>query len=138
MVDLVEAPSAGDDEVDRAFARLSRAGKRPSVEAVLHAVCLSTGQATVVGHTHPVAVNVVLCSAHAERLASEVVFPDQVVVLGSRPVLVPYHDPGLELARAVKRGIEAHLAEEGKAPRLTTSATTGSWHWAGRPPMCSR
>jgi len=63
MVDLVDEPSAGDDEVDRAFARLSRAGKRPSVEAVLHAVCLSTGQATVVGHTHPVAVNVVLCSA---------------------------------------------------------------------------
>jgi len=70
---------------------------------MLHAICLSVGGASVVGHTHPVPVNIVLCSPHAERMSSDVLFPEQVVILGRKPVFVPYMDPGLTLARAVQQ-----------------------------------
>ena len=37
---------------------------RPSVETPLHAVALRHGGARFVGHTHPTAVNAILCSRH--------------------------------------------------------------------------
>jgi rhamnose utilization protein RhaD (predicted bifunctional aldolase and dehydrogenase) len=103
MLDLVNDEAAGDREVERVFGEFARTGKRPSVEAMLHAICLSDGGASVVGHTHPVPLNVVLCSPQAERMAGDVLFPEQVVILGRDPVFVPYLDPGLTLARAVQR-----------------------------------
>jgi rhamnose utilization protein RhaD (predicted bifunctional aldolase and dehydrogenase) len=106
MLDLVNDETAGASDVERVFGELGRTGKRPSVEAMLHAICLSAGGASVVGHTHPVPVNIVLCSPHAQRLSSDVLFPEQVVILGRNPVFVPYTDPGLSLARAVLRRIE--------------------------------
>jgi rhamnose utilization protein RhaD (predicted bifunctional aldolase and dehydrogenase) len=103
MLDLVNDEAAGDREVERVFGEFARKGKRPSVEAMLHAICLGDGGASVVGHTHPVPLNVVLCSPQAERMAGDVLFPEQVVILGRDPVFVPYMDPGLTLARAVQR-----------------------------------
>jgi rhamnose utilization protein RhaD (predicted bifunctional aldolase and dehydrogenase) len=103
MLDLVDDEAAGPEDAERVLGELGRGGKRPSVEAMLHAICLSAGGASVVGHTHPVPVNVVLCSPQAERLSSDVLFPEQVVILGRDPVFVPYLDPGLTLARAVRR-----------------------------------
>src|SRR3984957_18079516 len=88
MLDLVNDETAGEDDVKRVFGEAGRAGRRPSVEAMLHAICLSAGGATVVGHTHPVPVNIVLCSPHAERMSSDVLFPEQVVILGRNPGVV--------------------------------------------------
>jgi rhamnose utilization protein RhaD (predicted bifunctional aldolase and dehydrogenase) len=104
---LLDDPDAGDAEVARTFAAIeARCGRRPSVEAMLHAVCLSLG-ATAVGHTHPPAVLSLLCSPHAEAL-THMLFPDQVVVLGARPLYVPYVDPGLALARRVREALARH------------------------------
>ena len=75
MMDLVNDETAGVDDVTRVFGDVGRGGKRPSVEAMLHAICLSAGGASVVGHTHPVPVNIVLCSPHAERMSADVLFP---------------------------------------------------------------
>ena len=80
----------GTDEWSGCSASSAAGGKRPSVEAMLHAICLSAGGASVVGHTHPVPVNIVLCSPQAERMSSDVLFPEQVVILGRNPVFVPY------------------------------------------------
>jgi rhamnose utilization protein RhaD (predicted bifunctional aldolase and dehydrogenase) len=66
-------------------------------------VCLDRPGITVVGHTHPVAVNALLCSRHASLLTSGALFPDQIVVLGTNPMLIPYVDPGLRLAQEVRR-----------------------------------
>ncbi|MGD0066660.1 MAG: class II aldolase/adducin family protein, partial [Streptosporangiaceae bacterium] len=118
MLDLVNDEAAGADDVERVFGELSRAGKRPSVEAMLHAICLGVGGARVVGHTHPVPVNIVLCSPHAERMSSDVLFPEQVVILGRKPVFVPYLDPGLTLARAVQREMLRHIELDGVPPRV--------------------
>jgi rhamnose utilization protein RhaD (predicted bifunctional aldolase and dehydrogenase) len=118
LLDLVNDEAAGDADVERVFGELARGGKRPSVEAMLHAICLSVGGASVVGHTHPVPVNILLCSPHAERMSSDVLFPEQVVILGRRPVFVPYLDPGLTLARAVQRDMLARIELDGAPPKV--------------------
>ncbi len=118
MLGLVNDETAGDGDVERVFGELSRTGKRPSVEAMLHAICLSAGGASVVGHTHPVPLNVVLCSPHARRMSSDVLFPEQVVILGRNPVFVPYTDPGLTLARAVQREMLRQVELDGAPPKV--------------------
>jgi rhamnose utilization protein RhaD (predicted bifunctional aldolase and dehydrogenase) len=118
MLDLVNDEAVGADDVERVFGELGQTGKRPSVEAMLHAICLSAGGASVVGHTHPVPVNIVLCSPHARRLSSDVLFPEQVVILGRNPVFVPYTDPGLTLARTVLREMLRRIELDGVPPKV--------------------
>jgi rhamnose utilization protein RhaD (predicted bifunctional aldolase and dehydrogenase) len=119
LIELLDDPRTDDAAVAAAFARMGGpAGRRPSVESMVHAVCQVEAGATVVGHTHPVAVNGLLCSRHAATLASTVVYPEQIVVLGRRPVFVPYTDPGLALAREVRRRLRRHLEEDGAPPKI--------------------
>ncbi len=126
MMDLLDNPSSDDATVDAAFQRLSGTrGRRPSVESMVHAVCQVDAGATVVGHTHPLAINGLLCSRNASVLASTVVYPEQIVVLGRKPVFVPYTDPGLALAREVRRRLLEHLAEDGVAPKIIYLANHG-------------
>lgn len=40
--------------------------RRPSVEAMLHAILLSIPEVQFIGHTHPVYTNSILCSVRAE------------------------------------------------------------------------
>jgi rhamnose utilization protein RhaD (predicted bifunctional aldolase and dehydrogenase) len=115
LLELLDDPGADDAAVAAVFA--ASAGRRPSVEAMLHAVCLERGGAGAVGHTHPVPVLALLCSPHAEALATHLLFPDQIVVLGRRPLFVPYVDPGLALARRVRDDLEAHIARHGEPPK---------------------
>lgn len=118
LLALLDDPAVGDAAVAEAFAAVeARSGRRPSVEAMLHAVCLERGGAQVVGHTHPVPVLALLCSPHAEALATHLLFPDQIVVLGRHPLFVPYVDPGLALARRVRDELDAHVARHGEPPQ---------------------
>ncbi|MDT0234848.1 class II aldolase/adducin family protein [Curtobacterium sp. BRB10] len=116
LLRLIDDPDAGDAEVAALFdaAAASNGGRRPSVEALLHAVCLEVPGVEVVGHTHPVAVNSLLCSVQADLLVRGALFPDQIVVLGADPMLVPYVDPGLALARTVR----SLLRERTRPPRV--------------------
>jgi rhamnose utilization protein RhaD (predicted bifunctional aldolase and dehydrogenase) len=119
LVALLDDPAADDAAVAAAFAPVeARTGRRPSVEAMLHAVCLDLGGAVAVGHTHPVPVLALLCSEHAEALATHMLFPDQIVVLGRRPLFVPYVDPGLSLARRVREELVAHIVRHGEPPKV--------------------
>jgi rhamnose utilization protein RhaD (predicted bifunctional aldolase and dehydrogenase) len=116
---LLDDPAADDAAVAEAFAPVeARTGRRPSVEAMLHAVCLELGGAHAVGHTHPVPILALLCSRHAEALATAMLFPDQIVVLGRWPLFVPYVDPGLALARRVRDELEAHETRHGEPPKV--------------------
>jgi len=103
----------------------------PSVEAILHAVVYAETRADVVAHTHPVAVNAILCSASPGLLVEGALFPDQIVVLGRRPLLVPYTDPGVPLARAVRDALRAHVAEHAAEPRAIYLANHGLFALAG-------
>jgi rhamnose utilization protein RhaD (predicted bifunctional aldolase and dehydrogenase) len=71
-----------DEDVTRGLneAKADRSvAARPSIETVLHAICLAEGGAQVVGHTHPVAINIILCSQQSESLLRHLM-PDVVVV----------------------------------------------------------
>ena len=97
---------------------------RPSVETVLHAMILQLGSRyegvdlNFVGHTHPTAVNAILCSQQAEEAIAGRLFPDEIVYCGPAPVYVPYIDPGLPLARAVRDAIDGYLDEYKEAPKV--------------------
>lgn len=91
---------------------------RPSVETFLHAVALREGGAKFVGHTHPVAVNQVLCSNLAEVAVGGRLFPDEIVSCGVRSLYMPYCDPGLTLARAFRAAFCRYLDVEGQAPKV--------------------
>jgi rhamnose utilization protein RhaD (predicted bifunctional aldolase and dehydrogenase) len=91
---------------------------RPSVETVLHALALHEAGAKFVGHTHPVAVNAIMCSVAAEQAIAGRLFPDEIVVCGLSPAYVPYTDPGLPLARAVRDILHRYSDEWGQPPRV--------------------
>jgi rhamnose utilization protein RhaD (predicted bifunctional aldolase and dehydrogenase) len=91
--------------------------RRPSVEAILHAVIYGDTDARVIAHTHPTAINSILCSVSPEMLVQGSLFPDQVVVMGRHQLLVPYTDPGVPLARAVRAALRAFIVQHGTAPR---------------------
>lgn len=118
VLDLLDRPPSTDAELTTAlFACRATDGPRPSTEATLHALALTLGGASFVGHSHPTAVNGILCSKHAAALAGGTLFPDQIVVCG-HPLLVPYVDPGVPLGLAVRDGIRKHIELHGSPPKL--------------------
>jgi rhamnose utilization protein RhaD (predicted bifunctional aldolase and dehydrogenase) len=92
--------------------------KRPSVETVLHALALGEAGAKFVGHTHPVAVNALMCSVAVSEAIAGRLFPDEIVVCGPAPLYVPYTDPGLPLARAVRDGFRRYADIWGQPPKV--------------------
>jgi len=118
---LLEADTLGDDDV-RACLEAAKSDPtvqaRPSVETALHAVALRLEGIRFVGHTHPTAVNAILCSEKAEEAIAGRLFPDEIVHCGPAPVYVPYTDPGVPLARAVRAAIDRHLTEYREVPRV--------------------
>ena len=116
---MLGGPDLNDAEITAALeaARADLdATLRPSVETAMHAALLQLDGVAFVGHTHPTAINALTCSERFERLA-ERLFPDQVVVCGPSSVMVPYVDPGLPLARAVRDGAHAYIDRYGEFPR---------------------
>lgn len=99
----------GSDEVLRVAesARLSPAdGRRPSVELLFHALLPES----IVLHTHPTTINALTCCSGEGALAEHIV--------GDRALWIPYTDPGLPLARAIRD--ERHACAQrtgGRAPR---------------------
>ena len=81
---------------------------RPSVETLLHALCLSLAGVQFVAHTHPTAVNALTCSVGFETAFAGRLFPDEIVLCGPAPLLIPYTDPGVPLART-RAGIDQRL-----------------------------
>lgn len=132
---LINDPALDDHDVAGLSARLRAAAlshrgaddrqKPASIETMLHALALELPRVRVVGHTHPTAVNALLCSDRAADMVAGSLFPDQVVVCGAHALLVPYAEPGLPLARAVRRGLARHLDDHGAPPRLVHLANHG-------------
>jgi rhamnose utilization protein RhaD (predicted bifunctional aldolase and dehydrogenase) len=91
---------------------------RPSVETVLHALALQMDGVHFVGHTHPTAVNAILCSRQAEEATAGRLFPDEIVYCGVAPVYIPYTDPGVPLARRVRDSLAHYLDEYGEVPKV--------------------
>jgi rhamnose utilization protein RhaD (predicted bifunctional aldolase and dehydrogenase) len=90
----------------------------PSVETFLHALVLQVEGINFVGHTHPTAINSILCSQKVDEAIAGRLFPDEIVYCGPAPVYIPYTDPGLPLARAVRNGINKFIDVWGEAPKV--------------------
>jgi rhamnose utilization protein RhaD (predicted bifunctional aldolase and dehydrogenase) len=120
LLPLLERTGMADTEVDQALldARVNAADKKPSVEALFHAWLLTLPGVNAVGHCHALAVNRILCSPRAEEFARRRTFPDEVVCCGTESVFVPYVDPGLALAQAVRRETLAFIKRTGRPPRI--------------------
>ncbi|HEX7557080.1 MAG TPA: class II aldolase/adducin family protein [Leptolinea sp.] len=90
----------------------------PSVETLLHAQLLLLDKINFVGHTHPTAINMISCSKAFPDAFNGRLFPDEIVVCGVAPLLVPYIDPGIPLARRISELLQDYLDQYGEAPRI--------------------
>ena len=110
LVSFLDRRNASDQEVDAALyaCRVDESAKKPSVETLFHSYLLSLPGIEYVGHAHAPAVNQILCSPRAKEFAQKRIFPDEVVCCGSESLYVPYTDPGLKLARAIRSGTFAY------------------------------
>jgi len=121
LIDALDSEGMGDAEVEAALLASRVAGeaaRKPSVEAMFHAWLLTLPGVNFVGHTHPVAVNAILCSERAQGFATRRLFPDEIVCCGAASALVPYVDPGLKLAQEIRRAVLAFVEKHGTAPRV--------------------
>ncbi|WP_293695882.1 class II aldolase/adducin family protein [uncultured Agrococcus sp.] len=136
---LLDDAAADDGAVGRALldSRVDPAAKRPSVEAMLHAVVIDAG-AGAACHTHPESANGILCSSKADYLVRGSLFPDQIVVLGQRGLLIPYVDPGLELARTVRRELTEFVRLHGQLPKIVYMQNHGIFAIGEDPAECLR
>ncbi len=120
LLPLLDRAKMSDARIDEALfeARLDRSAKKPSVEAIFHAYLLTLPDVNFVGHTHPVAVNALLCTAMGRTFARRRIFPDEIVCCGVESVYVPYADPGLKLAQRIRIETEAYIRRLARPPRL--------------------
>ena len=87
------------------------------METGFHAACLQLAGVDFIGHTHPTAINMLTCSAAFEKAISGRLFPDEIVVCGPAPVVIPYVDPGLPLAREISQRVNAYIDAYGELPK---------------------
>jgi rhamnose utilization protein RhaD (predicted bifunctional aldolase and dehydrogenase) len=92
--------------------------RRPSTEAVFHAIALSLEGVRFVGHTHPTAINALTCSVAFGEIADGRLFPDQIVSCGAASAIVPYTDPGLPLARKINQVIDEYIETYNELPKV--------------------
>ena len=131
---MLDEPELRDVEVKQALIEAKvnpDAPGHPSVETAMHAACLRLPGINFVGHTHPTAINMITCSAAFETAVSGRLFPDEVVLCGLAPVVVPYTDPGLPLAQEINRRISAYIDTYGEGGQ--GSPNLGGHLCPGRP-----
>ncbi len=120
ILEAMDGPPLGDAALRTLLQAATVEGQRvPSIETFLHALCLQQEGVRFVGHTHPSIAVGLLSSLHGRDLFAGCLFPDQIVVLG--PVLgyVPYADPGLPLALAVRQTLVEFLDASAGRPRCS-------------------
>jgi rhamnose utilization protein RhaD (predicted bifunctional aldolase and dehydrogenase) len=91
---------------------------KPSVETFLHALCIKECGVKFIAHSHAVSVNQILCSTLAAEPFRGNICPDQIVVCGSAPAIVPYIDPGFHLAVAVRDELRRYMDVHGNPPKV--------------------
>ena len=96
----------------------ARGPARPSIETFLHALCLGLEGVRFIGHTHPTIAVGLLSGQRSRELFAGCMFPDQIVVLGPALAYVPYADPGLPLALAVRQAVNSFLDRHQRQPKV--------------------
>jgi rhamnose utilization protein RhaD (predicted bifunctional aldolase and dehydrogenase) len=119
-LELIDKTLVTDAEIRDALmkSRVNPAAKAPSVESLFHAWFLTLPGIEFVGHTHAISVNAILCSPRARQFAEKRVFPDEIVCCDVESVFVPYIDPGLRLAQAIRDRTRAFMEKHQRFPRV--------------------
>ncbi|HVN52831.1 MAG TPA: class II aldolase/adducin family protein [Anaerolineaceae bacterium] len=128
VLELLHGPVLDDRGVKEALTRAKvdpSAPGHPSVETLLHAQLLSLDKTHFVGHTHPSAINAVACSKAFPEAFGGRLFPDEIVLCGVAPLLVPYTDPGIPLARLVGKLLVEYVDRYGEPPRTVIMQNHG-------------
>jgi rhamnose utilization protein RhaD (predicted bifunctional aldolase and dehydrogenase) len=127
VLDAIDHPELSDDQVRARLeeAKVDPSARLPSVETFLHALCIREAGAKWVGHTHPTSVLRILCSKLGAEPFMKHVFPDEIVVCGRHIAVVPYIDPGLHLAVAVRDSLRGFMDEHRIAPKLILMVNHG-------------
>ena len=120
IMQLINMENPNAEEINYIFEK-AKVDKKyqatPSVETLLHAICLNLEGVNFVGHTHPTAVNRLTCSKSFPENLKGRIYPDEIVLLGKESVFIPYTDPGVKLAQKVKKEIEIFLDKHGERPK---------------------
>jgi rhamnose utilization protein RhaD (predicted bifunctional aldolase and dehydrogenase) len=101
MADFLAADAVNDEEF--AAARISPGTAPASTDTLLYAYLFGFEVVTFAAHVHPVEINQITCSPRARQFADRRSVPNEITAFGSAMLLVPYADPGLQLAKEVKR-----------------------------------
>lgn len=117
---LLAKKKLSDAEIDAGLmdSRVDPNARKPSVEALFHGYFLSLPEVEFVGHTHAPWVTGILCSPRAKEFAKKRIFPDEIVCCDVESVLVPYTDPGLVLAHAIRKATEEFRRRRNRLPRV--------------------
>jgi len=120
VLNYVKRDHMDDTEVKNALydSLVAPPPKRPSTETFFHAICLTLGGAKWVAHTHPVSCNSILCSVAGAKPFLGHLFPDGIVVCGRDVAVVPYMDPGFQLAKAFEKVLLRFQDTHGTNPKL--------------------
>lgn len=119
LLDMLDM-ELSDAEVEKGLlaSRVHARDPKPSVESLFHAWLLTLSGVEFVGHAHPPMVNGVLCSPRAREFATKRLFPDEIVCCDVEAALVPFVDPGLALARAVRARVKQFIRKRARPPRV--------------------
>ena len=118
--ELLDRPNVTEQEIEDGLVAClaDPAHKKPSVETFLHSLCLREPGVKWTGHTHTTSVLAILASHQGAAPFLRHVCPDAIVVCGRHVLPVPYINPGLDLALAVREGLAKFRAEHGKPPKV--------------------
>lgn len=127
VLEALDSSNKSDDEVRKILenSRVDKKASLPSVETFLHAICLREGGAKWVGHTHPVSVLKIICSKLGAEPFRRHIFPDAIVVCGRHQATVPYVDPGIWLALALRKSLQQFMNEHKTAPKVIMMVNHG-------------
>ena len=119
LLPLLEKKEVTDEEMENTLlaCRIDATSAKPSIETLFHVYLLGLGGIEFVAHTHPQTVNQILCSPMARDFAEHRLCPDQIVYCGVASAFVPYTDPGLPLARAIREQTESFLKRYRNTPQ---------------------
>ncbi len=120
LLALMDRDDVSDTEVETCLleCRSHSAAFKPSVETFFHAYLLSLPEINFVGHAHPIQVNRILCSGLARTFSENRQCPDEIVCCGPISLLIPYVDPGLALAKRIRKDVEEFRRTHGRLPRV--------------------
>ena len=88
------------------------------METLLHALCLNLPGINLVGHTHPIAINIADLLGRVQQASLAGFFPDEIVLCGPAPVMVPYTDPGVPLANEMWARVQRYIDECNEQPKI--------------------